>query len=102
LSSTTICFNSHEIIFAEGASVETLLANSADELIAFDNATAYPQANFETLARMTPFAPVLGYGGMAHATALLRRAASTVIDIRDPIQVAYDRIATRCLQKLAA
>jgi hypothetical protein len=97
-----LLLDSHEVILAEGAAVETLLVNTAYELMAFDDATANPRADDQTLARMTPFAPALGYRGTAHVTALLRRAVSAVTDIRDPIQVAYDRIAARCLGKLAA
>jgi hypothetical protein len=45
---------------------------------------------------MVPYAPVLGYwGARTHLKALLRLGVSQVIDVRDPIQVAYDRIAAR-------
>jgi hypothetical protein len=97
-----LLLDSHEVILAEGAAVETLLINSTDELMGFNNAAVDPELDDQALAPMTPFAPVFGYRGTAHVTALLRRAVSPVTDIRDPAQVAYDRIAARCLRELAA
>jgi hypothetical protein len=97
-----LLLGSHEVILAEGALVETLLLNSADELTAFNNAATCPQTNDQALVPMTPFAPILCYRGTSHVTALLRRAVSAVTDVRDPVQVAYDRIAGRCLRKRAA
>ena len=45
---------------------------------------------------MTPYAPVVAHsGGWAELKALLRLAVSPSLDMRDPIQVAYSRIATR-------
>lgn len=61
----------HEAIHAEGALAETLLAE-----------------------HMTPYAPIVRYdGGRSELKALLRRLSSPFVDIRDPIQVAYDSIA---------
>jgi len=45
---------------------------------------------------MTPYAPLVAYGGgRAELKALLRLAVSPSLDMRDPIQVAYSRIAAR-------
>jgi hypothetical protein len=85
----------HEVILAEGAPVETLLVTHGRE--SFSNFVEHerlygPDVN----AAMVPYAPVLGYSrARAHVKALLRLGLSQVIDVRDPIQVAYDRIAAR-------
>lgn len=44
---------------------------------------------------MTPFAPIVGYGGRAHLKALLRLAAGRFARERGPIEQAYERIAAR-------
>jgi hypothetical protein len=46
---------------------------------------------------MTPFAPKIRtiHGGRAHLAALLRITASRVVDVRDPLQREYDRLAAR-------
>jgi hypothetical protein len=85
----------HEVILAEGAPVETLLLTEGREN--FSNFVEYERlyASDNGLA-MVPYAPVLGYSrARAHLQALLRLGVSQVVDVRDPIQVAYDRIATR-------
>jgi hypothetical protein len=85
----------HEVIFAEGAAVETLLVTTDRE--GFDNFVEYERLygknNRQT---MTPYAPIVCYNGRrSELIRLLRRAASTVVDARNPIQVAFDRIAAR-------
>ena len=45
---------------------------------------------------MTPFAPMLGYdNGRQEMKGLVRSLISNVVDVRDPIQIAYDQIAKR-------
>jgi hypothetical protein len=85
----------HDVVLAEGAPVETLLATDGRE--SFANFVEYERLyGRETGPAMVPYAPVLGYSGArAHLNALLRLGASRVVDVRDPIQVAYDRIAER-------
>lgn len=85
----------HEVIYAEGAPVETLLVTSDREV--FDNFVEYEHLyGTEHREPMTPYAPILRYnGGRSELKGLLRRLASPVVDIRDPIQVAYDRISAR-------
>lgn len=91
-----ILLDSHEAILAEGAPAETFLLR-ADNHESFANF-----AEFERLypadrrVPMTPFAPVLGYeGGREHLTALLVMGAPRFMRLRDPIQDAYKKIATR-------
>jgi hypothetical protein len=85
----------HEVVLAEGAPVETLLVTNGRE--SFTNFVEYERLyGTEVGPAMAPFAPVLGYSrARAHLKALLRLGVSQVVDVRDPIQVAYDRIAAR-------
>jgi Hint domain-containing protein len=85
----------HEVIFAEGAPVETLLVAHGRE--SFSNFVEYERLYGQDLGpAMVPYAPVLAYSSArAHLKALLRLSVSQVIDVRDQIQVAYDRIAAR-------
>src|SRR5205814_1223105 len=87
-------FERHEVMFANDVAVESYqrsgdhdgFANGAD-FKALDGSDAIP---------MSAYAPVLGYhGGRQHVGALARMTVSHLVDIRDPIQIAYDRIATR-------
>jgi hypothetical protein len=69
--------DTHEVIYAERAAVESLLREG-----------------------MTRFAPLKARnGGRSELEAILRRLAQPVIDIRDPIQVVYDRLSRRALCK---
>jgi hypothetical protein len=85
----------HEVILAEGAPVETLLVTHGRER--FSNFVEYERLyGQDTGSAMVPYAPVLAYSSArAHLKALLRLGVSQVIDVRDPIQVAYDRISAR-------
>jgi hypothetical protein len=85
----------HDVMLAEGAPVETLLVKQGREH--FTNFVEYERlyGRGPTVA-MVPCAPVLDYpGGRAHLKALLRLGVSRVVDVRDPVQIAYDRIAAR-------
>jgi Hint domain len=86
--------DSHEVIFAEGAPVETLLGSGRE---VFSNFIEYERLYGGTeRSAMKPFAPILGYrGGREELEGLLRLAFSPLIDVRDPIQRARDRIAAR-------
>jgi hypothetical protein len=85
----------HEVILAEGAHVETLLTTDGRE--SFSNFVEYERLYGPDVGpTMVPYAPVLAYSSArAHLKALLRLGLSQVVDVRDPIQVAYDRIAAR-------
>ena len=92
----------HEVIFAEGVPAETLLVMKEREAFAdlireqFDNFAERKQLNGNDALAMTPCAPRVCYNGRrSELKALLRRAVSPVVDIRDPIQSVHDRIATR-------
>jgi len=88
--------DTHEVIFAEGTPAETLQVGSWRK--EFDDISEYERPyEHEPDARLKkPFAPVLGYrGGREELQGLLRLAVSPIVDIRDPIQVAYDRIGAR-------
>ena len=51
--------------------------------------------------QMTPFAPMLGYdNGRQELKGLVRSLVSNVVDIRDPIQIAYDHFARRAQSML--
>ena len=50
----------------------------------------------ERQSEMTPFAPILRYHGRRQElNGLARSLISHVVDVRDPIQVAYDQLARR-------
>ena len=84
----------HEVIFAEGAPAETLLVTTGRE--GFANFVEYERLyRGEELPAMKPFAPIFSYGGRAELKGLLRLALSPIVDVRDPVQRACDRIAAR-------
>ena len=84
----------HEVILAEGAPVETLLNTHGREH--FTNFVEYERLYGRETGPTVPYAPVYGYSNaQAHLKALLRLGISRVVDVRDPIQRAYDRIAAR-------
>jgi hypothetical protein len=87
----------HEVIFAEGACVETLLVSSQSDREHFNNFVEYEHRYGQDRGRVMPScAPMIGYfGGRDHLKALLRLGVSRIVDVRDPIQVAYQRIAER-------
>lgn len=83
----------HEVIFAEGAPVETLLVTSRE---CFANFVEYERLyGSEERPAMSPFAPILSYGGRAELQGLLRLALLPIVDVRDPVQRARGRISTR-------
>jgi hypothetical protein len=85
----------HEVIFAEGAPTETLLVTGDRE--GFSNFVEYERLyGADERPAMKPFAPILNYNGArGELERLLRLAVSPVIDIRDPILTARNRIAAR-------
>jgi len=85
----------HEAIYAEGAPVETFLPTEGREVFSnfADYARLYGTEERGTLSR---YAPLLHHaGGRYHLKALLRSSLSCVVDVRDPLQIAYERIAFR-------
>jgi Hint domain len=93
----------HEVIFAEGAAAESLLITNDHETFVdlthdkFDNFVEHERLRRATgVPSMAACAPRICYNGRrAELKALLRRALSPVLDMRDPIQLVHDRIATR-------
>jgi hypothetical protein len=86
----------HQVIYAEGTPVETFLANNATREI-FSNFAEYGHLYpGDTNISFQPYARQLSHcGGRAELKGLLRRVTSQFVDIRDPIQIAYDRLAKR-------
>jgi Hint domain len=89
-------FETHEVVFAEGAAAESF--QYAGGRIAWDNLSEYQDLYGSEHEVMSAFAPICRYsGGRAEVRGLLRLAASRFVDVRDPIQIAYDRIAARAM-----
>jgi Hint domain len=93
----------HEVIYAEGAAAETLLVinDGFADLThdKFDNFAERKRLYGKDAPPMTPCAPRICYNGRrSELKALLRRAVSPVVDIRDPIQLLHDRIAARATE----
>jgi hypothetical protein len=86
--------DTHEVIFAEGTAAETFQYGGGQ--IVWDNLDDYQELYGSEHEVMPAFAPICRYnGGRAEVRGLLRLAASRFVDVRDPIQIAYDRIAAR-------
>ena len=86
----------HEVIFAEGMAVESFLY--AGGQITWDNLSDYQAFYGSDHKVMSTVIPICRYsGGRAELRGLLRLTASRFVDVRDPIQIAYDRIAARAI-----
>ncbi len=88
--------DTHEAIYAEGALVESFL-EEASERESFSNFVQYERLyGTGHRPRMTPFAPILGYHSRSQKLqGLARSLVSSVVDIRDSIQIARDHLAKR-------
>jgi Hint domain-containing protein len=86
--------DTHEVIYAEGALVESYDGEDRDN---FSNFIQYERLyGAERQSKMTPFAPILRYRGRRQElNGLVRSLVSNVVDVRDPIQIAYDQLAER-------
>jgi hypothetical protein len=89
-------FDTHEVIFAEGALVESFF-DGESEREQFSNFVEYERLyGSERRAKMAPFAPILAYRTRRQKIdSLARSLMSNVIDLRNPIQIAHDQIADR-------
>jgi hypothetical protein len=87
-------FDTHEVIYAEGALVESYDGWNRDN---FSNFMEYERLyGAERQSKLTPFAPILRYHGRRQElNGLVRSLISNVVDVRDPIQIAYDQLAQR-------
>jgi hypothetical protein len=94
-------FDTHEVIFAEGAAVESYSGSHRES---FDNFADFERTNgSQGLGVKRPYAPIMGYnGGRDELRGLLRSLVSNLVDIRDPIQLAYDTIVERATAGFAA
>jgi len=92
--------DTHEVIFAEGTAAETF--QYAGGQIVWDNIGDYQDLYGSEHEMMPACAPICRYNGArAEVGGLLRLAASRFVDVRDPIQIAYDRIAARAMAMAA-
>ena len=92
-----IDLGTHEVIYAEGASVDSFFDDGSNRET-FSNFVQYERLyGREHRSSMKPFAPVLSYDGRAQELKGLIRSlvSDVVVDIRDPIQIAYDQLAKR-------
>ena len=91
-----IDLDTHEVIYAEGALVDSYFDDGSNRE-SFSNFVQYERLyGVEHQSKMTPFAPMLGYdNGRQELKGLVRSLISNVVDVRDPIQIAYDQIAKR-------
>ena len=82
------------MIYAEGALVESYDGWNREN---FSNFVQYERLyGAERQSKMTPPAPILRYRGRRQELkGLIRSLISNVVDVRDPIQIAYDQIAQR-------
>jgi hypothetical protein len=86
--------DTHEVIYAEGALVESYDGSNRDN---FSNFMEYERFyGADRRSKMTPFAKILRYHGRRdELNGLVRSLISHVVDVRDPIQIAYDQLAQR-------
>jgi hypothetical protein len=86
--------DTHEVLYAEGALVESFIAEDS-ERENFSNFVEYERLyGAGRQSEMAPFAPILGYQNRRQKIeGFARSMVSNVIDIRDPLQVAYDQLA---------
>ena len=85
----------HDVIFAEGAPTETLLAAGSE---GFDNL----RHGTNTSVDRVPFAPTLPANPSAVFRSRLRSAVSPVIDVRQPGDALWEQLAERAEKQLAA
>jgi hypothetical protein len=92
-----IDLDTHEVIYAEGALVESFLDEDGSSRENFSNFIQYERLyGRQRQSKMTPFAPILKYRGRRQELkGLVRSLISNVVDVRDPIQIAYDQLAKR-------
>ena len=89
--------DTHEVMYAEGALVESFIDDDGSSRDNFSNFAQYERLyRAERQSKMTPFAPILRYDGRRQELkGVVRSLISNVVDVRDPIQIAYDQLAER-------
>jgi hypothetical protein len=84
----------HEVIYAEGALVESYDGWNREQFSNFVQSERLYGP--EPQSEMKPFAPIHKYDGRRQELkGLVRSVISNVVDVRDPIQIAYDQLAKR-------
>jgi Hint domain len=88
--------DTHQVVYAEGALVDSYFDDGSNREN-FSNCVEYERLyGVERQSKMTPLAPMLGYdNGRKALKGLVKSVISNVVDVRDPIQIAYDQIAKR-------
>jgi hypothetical protein len=91
-----IDLDTHEVVYAEGVLVESFLYDGSNRE-SFSNFIQYERLyGVERQSKMMPFAPILRYRGRRQELkGLVRSLISNVVDVRDPIQIAYDQLTKR-------
>jgi hypothetical protein len=93
-------FEDHQVIFAEGTAAESFRYSGRQ--IGWDNLADYQNLYGSERKVMPAVAPICRYsGGRAEVRGLLRLATSRFVDVRDPVQLAYERIAARAMTTAA-
>ena len=93
----------HDVLLAEGAPCESLLA-TAERRAGFDNHDSYIALYGPAAAvAMVPCAPIAAFnGGRSELRSRLRSALTPIIDIRRPMDVVRDNLEARALLSKAA
>ena len=91
-----IDLGTHEVLYAEGALVESLFDGDSDREN-FSNFVEYERLyGAEPRPKMAPFAPILRYRNRRQEIeGVARSLISNIVDVRDPVQIARDEIARR-------
>jgi hypothetical protein len=91
-----IDLGTHEVLDAEGALVESFFDRDS-EREHFSNFVQYERLyGAERQPKMAPFAPILGYRNRRQKIeGVARSLISNIVDVRDPVQLAYEQIARR-------
>ena len=91
----------HDILIAEGAAAESLQATSISRL-QFDNYDEFVRLYGDDAPDLCSCAPVVGYyGGRGEVASRWRSLIAPVIDIREPLEIARDRIDNLALRRAA-
>jgi hypothetical protein len=93
----------HEVISAEGALVESFLYRDSNRE-GFSNFVQYERLyGAEPPSEMTPFAPVLEYRTRREKIeGIAKLLISNIVNVRDPLQIAHNQIARRAEASLSS
>lgn len=93
----------HDVLLAEGAPCESLLA-TAERRMGFDNYDEYVALyRLDTEAAMVPCAPIAAFnGGRSELRSRLRSALTPIVDVRRPMDVVRDDLEARAMLLQAA